>query len=138
MVLEPELPQVCLSADHLKQVILNLVRNAEDAMPKGGQLVMQTTRNEKGVALHIADTGCGISAEHLDRLFDPFFTTKETERGMGLGLAVSFGIIRRANGNIAVESEIGKGTTFHISLPEHPLRAAEDSVHEGAWKGSHV
>jgi two-component system NtrC family sensor kinase len=127
MVLEPELPQVHLSADHLKQVILNLVRNAEDSMPSGGQLVMQTARSEKGVALSIADTGCGISEEYLDRLFDPFFTTKETERGMGLGLAVSFGIIRRANGNIEVESEVGKGTTFHISLPEHLLSPLEDN-----------
>ena len=83
----------------------------------------------------IGDTGCGISEEYLDRLFDPFFTTKETERSMGLGLAVSFGIIRRANGNIEVESEVGQGTTFHISLPEHLLSTVEDNLHQGAWKG---
>jgi signal transduction histidine kinase len=133
MELEPELPPVHLSPDHLKQVILNLVRNAEDAMPDGGQLLVQTARTEKGVALDIIDTGCGIAAECLDHLFDPYFTTKETEKGMGLGLAVSFGIIRRANGNIEVESEVGKGTTFHISLPPHLLSTEED-LHVGAWK----
>lgn len=135
MVLEPELPQVHLSADHLKQVLLNIVRNAEDAMPTGGQLVMQTARSEKGVGLRITDTGCGISEESIDHLFDPFFTTKETERGMGLGLAVSFGIIRRANGNIEVESEIGKGTTFYISLPEHSLSPVGELFHEDVRNG---
>ncbi len=75
--------------------------------------------------MRIRDTGCGISAEHIDHLFDPFFTTKETERGLGLGLAVSFGIIRRANGDITVESEIGKGTTFLISLPIPPPKGVE-------------
>jgi signal transduction histidine kinase len=138
MVLEPELPHVHLSADHLKQVILNLVRNAEDSMPDGGQLVIETARHEKGIVIRISDTGCGISEEFLGRLFDPFFTTKETERGMGLGLAVSFGIIRRANGNIEVESEVGHGTTFRIVLPEYIAGEVAHSVHEDARKGAHL
>jgi signal transduction histidine kinase len=119
MILEPHLPRVRLSSDHLKQVVLNMVRNAEDAMPDGGQIVMQTVNRGKSVELSIADTGCGIPAAHLSRLFDPFFTTKakETERGMGLGLAVSYGIIRGAGGSIEVESEVGKGSLFRVSLP---------------------
>jgi len=119
VIIDPELPRVRISSDHLKQVILNLARNAEDAMPGGGQLVIRTARKGKGVALSVADTGCGIPQEHLGRLFDPFFTTKEkeTERGMGFGLAVSYGIIRGVNGSIEVESEVGKGTAFQVSLP---------------------
>lgn len=126
MVLEPEAPLVNLSPDHLKQVLFNLVRNAEDAMPDGGMLHIQTTHDLEEVHIQITDTGCGIAEEVLERLFDPFFTTKETERGMGLGLAVSFGIIRRANGNIFVESEVGKGTTFHITLPTQTRETPQD------------
>lgn len=132
MILEPELPQVPLSADHLKQVILNLIRNAEDAMPEGGQLTVRTTGSGQGVEMRVSDTGCGISGEYLEHLFDPFFTTKETERGMGLGLAVSFSIIRRANGDITVESEVGKGTTFVISLPAPPSKGVEHSAYTSA------
>jgi signal transduction histidine kinase len=119
MMLEPGLPRVRISSDHLKQVVLNMVRNAEDAMPHGGQIVMQTVNRVKSVELSIADTGCGIPEAHFSRLFDPFFTTKEkdTERGMGLGLAVSYGIIRGAGGSVEVESEVGKGSTFRVSLP---------------------
>jgi signal transduction histidine kinase len=119
MVLQPGLPRVRISSDHLKQVVLNMVRNAEDAMPNGGQIVIQTVKGLKSVELSIADTGCGIPEAYLSRLFDPFFTTKEkeTERGMGLGLAVSYGIIRGAGGSIEVESEVGKGSTFRVSLP---------------------
>jgi signal transduction histidine kinase len=118
-LLEPGLPRVRISSDHLKQVILNMVRNAEDAMPDGGHIVMQTVKRVKSVELSIADTGCGIPEAYLSRLFDPFFTTKdkETERGMGLGLAVSYGIIRGAGGSIEVESEVGKGSTFRVHLP---------------------
>jgi signal transduction histidine kinase len=117
IILEPELPLVRISADQLKQVILNMVRNAEDAMPQGGALVIRTARKGQLVEVGVTDTGCGIAKEHLGRLFEPFFTTKAKERGLGLGLSVSYGIIKGANGNIAVESEVGKGSTFRISLP---------------------
>ena len=115
----PGLPGIRISSDHLKQVVLNMVRNAEDAMPEGGQIVMHTVKRVNSVELSIADTGCGIPTAHLSRLFDPFFTTKEkeTERGMGLGLAVSYGIIRGAGGSIEVESEVGKGSTFRVIFP---------------------
>src|SRR5262249_46575364 len=71
VLLEPQLPQVRISADHLKQVLLNLVRNAEDAMPEGGRLVIQTARTHEDVEVRLTDTGCGISPEHLSYLFDP-------------------------------------------------------------------
>jgi len=119
MILEPELLQVPIASDHLKQVILNMVRNAEDAMPEGGQLTLHTTSSGAGVQISITDTGCGIAAEHLSHLFDPFFTTKGKgpDGGTGLGLAVSYGIIRTAMGDIEVESELRKGSTFRVRLP---------------------
>jgi two-component system, NtrC family, sensor kinase len=119
LLLQPGLPRVRISSDHLKQVVLNMVRNAEDAMPNGGQIGIQTVKRGSSVELSITDTGCGIPEAYLSRLFDPFFTTKETdtERGMGLGLAVSYGIIRGAGGSIEVESEVGKGSTFRVLLP---------------------
>jgi signal transduction histidine kinase len=116
-ILEPELPLVLISSDQLKQVVLNMVRNAEDAMPQGGELVICTAQQGRFVELSIADMGCGISAEHREHIFDPFFTTKRRGRGMGLGLSVSYGIITAASGRIEVESEVGKGSTFRVSLP---------------------
>jgi two-component system NtrC family sensor kinase len=117
VILDPGLPLVRISSDQLKQVILNMVRNAEDAMPRGGQLMIRTAREGDFVELSIADTGCGISEEHRERIFDPFFTTKRHGRGMGLGLAVSSGIINAAHGHIEVTSEVGKGSSFQIRLP---------------------
>ena len=117
IILEPELPQVLISSDQLKQVVLNMVRNAEDAMPHGGELVIRTAQQGRFVELSIADTGCGIPVEHREHIFDPFFTTKRRGRGVGLGLSVSYGIITAASGRIEVESEVGKGSTFRVSLP---------------------
>jgi signal transduction histidine kinase len=116
-ILEPELPLVLISSDQLKQVVLNMVRNAEDAMPEGGKLLIRTAQQGRFVELSIADTGCGIPAEHREHIFDPFFTTKRRGSGVGLGLPVSYGIITAASGRIAVESEIDKGSTFRVSLP---------------------
>jgi two-component system NtrC family sensor kinase len=115
--LEPKLPQVRISADHFKQVLLNLVRNAEDAMPEGGQLAIQTARINGDIEVRLTDTGCGIPPEHLPYLFDPFFTTKAQQGGMGLGLSVLYGIVKNAQGHIEVESEAGKGSTFRVFLP---------------------
>jgi signal transduction histidine kinase len=117
IVLEPELPLVLISADQLKQVVLNIVRNAQDAMPQGGELVIRTAQQGQRVELSIADTGSGIPAEHRKRIFDPFFTTKRRGRGVGLGLAVTNSIITAASGHIDVESEVGKGSLFRVSLP---------------------
>jgi signal transduction histidine kinase len=117
VVLDPDVAAVRISADQLKQVILNMVRNAEDAMPNGGDLSIRTARRDETVELTVTDTGCGIPEEHRRRVFDPFFTTKGKEQGMGLGLSVSYGVIQAANGKISVDSDVGKGSTFRVTLP---------------------
>ena len=100
----------------LREVLVNMIYNAIDAMPSGGEVRVSAQENRDRVAVHITDTGTGMTPEVKQRLFDPFFTTKG-KAGTGMGLAVSFGIIRRHDGSIEVESEPGRGTTFKISLP---------------------
>ncbi len=115
--LEPDLPQVCMGSDRLKQVLFNIIRNAADAMSAGGDLVIQTMRQGDSIQVRITDTGGGIPPEHLGQVFAPFFTTKGHAGGKGLGLAISYGLVASANGRIDVESEVGKGSTFRVSLP---------------------
>jgi len=103
-------------AVELREVLVNMIYNAVDAMPSGGEIRMSSQEINGRVVLTIADTGTGMAPEVKSRLFDPFFTTKG-KGGTGMGMAVSFGIIRRHNGSIDVESEPGGGTTFRISLP---------------------
>jgi two-component system NtrC family sensor kinase len=119
VMLDPAVPQVRMSGDHLKQVLFNLVRNAEDAMPNGGHLKIQTAPVDTGMEVTITDSGCGIAQEHIPYLFDPFFTTKADQGGLGLGLSVLYGIIKNAHGRIEVESEVGKGSTFRVILPAY-------------------
>ena len=124
----------------IEQVILNLVVNAQDAMPKGGKLRVETRTetavpaggargNEAGpaeqVVLMVSDTGRGIAQEDLDHIFEPFFTTKEIGKGTGLGLATVYGIVKHADGEIAVDSPPGVGTTFTIRFPAEEAQAAE-------------
>ncbi|MEJ5311884.1 MAG: GAF domain-containing protein [Anaerolineae bacterium] len=112
---DPAIPLIVVNQDHLRQVFLNLVINAIDAMPKGGTLTIRTILDHKNVIIEFADTGIGMSPEVQARLFEPFFTTKA--HGSGLGLSISYGIIQEHNGQILVQSEVGKGTTFTIVLP---------------------
>lgn len=100
----------------LREVLVNMVFNAIDAMPEGGTLTLSTSTDDQSVTIKVVDTGVGMYPEVGSRIFDPFFTTKG-KAGLGLGLAVSFGIIRRHGGNIEVESEYGKGTEFRVTLP---------------------
>ncbi|MER3524293.1 MAG: hypothetical protein C4326_09565 [Ignavibacteria bacterium] len=111
--------RVCVlgSRDKLKQVFLNLILNARDAMPNGGALTLRVQRRNGEVLIGVTDTGIGIPPEHLDRIFDAFFTTKKEVSGVGLGLSVTYGIVQQHNGSIAVASTLGKGTTFTITLP---------------------
>jgi len=104
-------------AVELREVLVNMVYNACDAMPSGGEIRVTIHETRDRVFISISDTGTGMTAEVKQRLFDPFFTTKG-KAGTGMGLAVSFGIIRRHEGSIDVESEQGRGTTFRISLPK--------------------
>ncbi len=112
-----ELPLALCDAPKLQQVLMNLILNARDAMPNGGMLEISTGANEDSVVISIRDTGLGIAPEHLSKIYDPFFTTKQIGKGTGLGLAVSYGIIRDHGGHINVESKPGEGTRFQITLP---------------------
>jgi signal transduction histidine kinase/ActR/RegA family two-component response regulator len=101
----------------LREVLVNMVFNAVDAMPQGGNLTLTAEDVDETVVISVGDTGTGMVPEVKTRIFDPFFTTKG-KAGMGLGLAVSFGIIRRHEGSVEVDSELGVGTRFRISLPK--------------------
>ncbi|MEW6455778.1 MAG: ATP-binding protein [Acidobacteriota bacterium] len=103
--------------DKLQQVFLNIISNAIDAMSKGGVLSIDIQETKGNAIIRIQDTGIGIKKEHLPRIFDPFFTTKGFGKGTGLGLSISYGIIKEHGGDIEVQSEEGKGTTFTIELP---------------------
>jgi two-component system NtrC family sensor kinase len=112
------LPPVYVDASQIEQVLVNLFINAMQAMPKGGDLFINTSYDPQGdtLILEVRDTGTGINKENLPHVFDPFFSTKGT-KGTGLGLSVSYGIVRQHHGDITVESEEGKGTSFIIKLP---------------------
>ncbi|HEX8163674.1 MAG TPA: response regulator [Pyrinomonadaceae bacterium] len=113
-----DLAPVSGDAGQLQQAIIILAENGIDAMPEGGALRI-VARNEGalGVCVEVADTGVGIPPEHVAKIFDPFFTTKEIGRGTGLGLAVCYGIVKEHGGHVAVDSAVGKGTTFTLTLP---------------------
>ena len=96
---------------------MNLIMNARDAMPRGGELTLATETENSSVHVEVSDSGQGIPPEDLSRIFDPFFTTKAKSRGTGLGLAVTYGIIREHSGKIGVDSTIGRGTTFRLEFP---------------------
>jgi PAS domain S-box-containing protein len=112
-----ELPPIMASKNQLRQVFLNLVANARDAMPDGGTLSVKTHSDKTNVKIEIGDTGVGIKEEHLKRIFDSFFTTKDSIKGVGLGLSVCYGFIKDLGCDIQVRSAVGTGTTFTITLP---------------------
>jgi two-component system NtrC family sensor kinase len=116
---EKELPEVMASTNQMRQVLLNLFKNAKEAMPKGGTLTVRTASRADNGFIHIHDTGMGIPEEIRNKIFEAFFTTKQKVKGVGLGLSVCYGILKDHGGEIAVESEEGKGTTFIISLPTY-------------------
>lgn len=121
--LAPELSKTLADPDQIRQVFVNLSLNATQAMTEGGQLKVVTRSQGDFIEVEFSDTGCGVPTENLDKLFDPFFSTKA--RGVGLGLAVTHGIIERNSGSIEVKSEVGAGTTFLIRLPsQEPTHSA--------------
>jgi two-component system NtrC family sensor kinase len=113
------LPEIMASPAQLRRVFLNMLRNARDAMPTGGTLHVETVRHDYVVEVRIADTGVGIREEHRNRIFDAFFTTKGKMKGVGLGLSVAYTSIKAQGGDIRVESTLGKGSTFIVTLPLH-------------------
>jgi len=116
--LSPEIPYIIASPNQIRQVILNIIANAKDAMPKGGVLTVETNSERDHIIITINDTGIGIPEEIKDKIFDAFFTTKHEVKGVGLGLSVCYGIIKEHKGDIRVKSEINKGSTFSIILPK--------------------
>jgi PAS domain S-box-containing protein len=112
-----EIDKVVAIADQIKQVLLNLINNAIEAMPKGGPITITTKKSNNLARISITDSGAGIAPTDLSHIFEPFFTTKSAVKGTGLGLSVSYGIIKRHGGDIQVQSETGNGTTFTITLP---------------------
>ncbi|MBW1792208.1 MAG: hypothetical protein JRJ14_08130, partial [Deltaproteobacteria bacterium] len=110
--------EVVIDGEALRQVVMNLSINAIHAMSDGGVLNIHTCAEGDLIHVQVTDTGTGISKENIQRIFDPFFTTKDVGEGTGLGLSVSYSLIERMGGNITVESEEGKGTSFHVVIPD--------------------
>jgi PAS domain S-box-containing protein len=114
--LKEDIPLLSVSSDRIKQVIINIIKNAEESMENGGVLKIETDKKGKMVELKISDTGIGIAPNDIKNIFEPFFT-KKREKGLGIGLFLSYAIIKSYNGNIDVESRLSEGTTFIITLP---------------------
>lgn len=130
--LSPSLPLVTGNASQLQQVFTNLILNGIQAMPDGGKLTVSTriSQDEKTSEISFTDTGEGISKDNLNKIFEPFFTTKKVGQGTGLGLSVSYGIVKDHGGNIEVESIEGQGATFTVTLPMRDERETTESKDE--------
>ncbi len=142
--LDRTLPPIWIDADQIKQVIMNMLVNAQHAVEEKGSIAIRTYRSPHSraptqaaepvpmVVISIVDTGCGIPEENLRRIFDPFFTSKDVGKGTGLGLSVSHGIIEAHGGFIEVESKVGEGSTFRVFLPLTPPSAGPESKASGS------
>lgn len=111
------LPPIECLPSQIKQVALNLLTNASQAIKGNGVITLRTGHEGERIWFEVSDTGCGIPPEHRDRLFEPFFTTKPIGEGTGLGLALSFSIVQKHGGQIDINSEVGQGSTFRVWLP---------------------
>jgi two-component system cell cycle sensor histidine kinase/response regulator CckA len=140
MTLDSAATPIQIDPGQLEQIITNLVVNARDAMPEGGQIIIATSLESaldddgarcEYVAFHVTDSGTGISKENLSLVFDPFFTTKEVGKGTGLGLSTVFGIVEAASGKVRIDSTIGEGTTVHVLLPLSLIPQADSVVDTG-------
>jgi PAS domain S-box-containing protein len=126
--LSPRLGKVYASKDQLRQVFLNMISNSRDAMPGGGIFSVKTKSGKGNAYIEISDTGTGVKEERLGKIFDAFYTTKDSVKGVGLGLSVCYGLIREHGGEIKVESKLGSGTTFIITLPVYKDAVLNDEV----------
>src|SRR3990172_1154891 len=111
------LPRILIDVNQIKQVLINLMNNAIQAMPQGGILTIKSLAEQEHLIVQFVDTGVGVPQKHLYKIFDPFFTTKPAVKGTGLGLSISYGIIKKHGGTILAESQEGKGSTFTVKLP---------------------
>ena len=141
-VLVPVVGQVKVDPGQVQQILVNMVLNARDAMPEGGKVVIETAnvdldeecasqhaglRPGSYVSVSVSDTGCGMDPETRSHVFEPFFTTKPPGKGTGLGLSTIYGIVKQSMGYITLESAVGRGTTFHIYLPQ--VETAVEDAH---------
>jgi two-component system, NtrC family, sensor kinase len=126
--LAPDLPDIIADPSQLKQVLVNLVVNAMQAMPQGGDLSVSTRRDGEFVVFSVSDNGMGIPEELQDKIFLPFFTTKDVDEGTGLGLAVVHGIVTTHGGSITTESRVGMGTRFDIRLPRQDHDDSQEAI----------
>ena len=129
-----DLPLVPCDPAQIEQVLLALIMNAIDAMPRGGSLWLETQITHDEIEIAVRDNGAGIAPDVLPQIFEPFVTTKDHGRGVGLGLAISRGIMERHNGRIEVQSELGRGSTFTVTLPTQAHDASLTSVGDTAMK----
>jgi two-component system, NtrC family, sensor kinase len=139
--LDPSIPHLAIDGDLMKQVLMNMLVNAEQAIGEQGTITVRSLFLPGGesegegagrVEIKVADTGCGIPEDHLQRVFDPFFTSKEVGKGTGLGLSVSYGIVKAYGGEITVASTVGEGSTFRILLPLTPSGEPAGRIVESA------
>ncbi|HSO24550.1 MAG TPA: response regulator [Chondromyces sp.] len=130
---DPGLPDILLDRDKIRQVFLNLINNAGDAMAAGGAVTVTTRRHQDDITVSVKDTGIGIPAEIADQIFNPFFTTKEVGKGTGLGLSVSLNIVESLGGTIKVQSIEGAGSVFTVTLP---VQRAGSRTHPGGTPNS--
>jgi len=127
--LAEDVEMVYASRSQLRQVFLNMISNARDAMPDGGTLSVKTMQNGDAIYIEISDTGIGIREENIDKIFDAFFTTKDSVKDVGLGLSVCYGFIKEHGGDIRVSSRWGAGTTFTIIIPLYRGDAPENKAY---------
>jgi signal transduction histidine kinase len=118
------LPEIECLPSQLNQVFMNLLVNAAHAIEGQGTITVRTGADAENLWVEVADTGCGIAPENLQRIFEPFFTTKPVGKGTGLGLSLSYGIVRKHGGRIDVKSELGRGSTFRVTLPRKRVAEA--------------
>jgi signal transduction histidine kinase len=123
-------PDLTFAADEdkVRQILINLLGNALKFTPEGGTISVAAAHNENEVAIHVRDTGIGVPGEHLERIFEPFMQSKRalntSDQGVGLGLAISRQLARAMRGDLTVQSTVGKGSTFTLTLPRRALSAS--------------
>ena len=132
--LAPDLPETFIDEGQIAQVFINIILNALDAMPEGGTLTVRSghtvdSSGRDAISISFSDTGTGIPPEAYEKIFDPFYTTKDSGQGTGLGLSVSYNIVKGYQGDISVESEAGKGSTFTIILPVQKTAKSKEQQH---------
>jgi len=126
----PDLPRLRLDPDQIRQVFLNIINNAGDAIEGSGTISLSTHRDDQFIRVTIADTGKGMTAEQMGKIFLPFYTTKEAGKGTGLGLSISLSIVESMAGRIEVQSMPGAGSSFTVVLPVQPVEEETENVGE--------